>query len=393
MKQRTRTVLVTLAVLAGLGAAAGGATIAFGLYNVSARAGHLPPTYWALHTTYRNAVDLYSGHPETPAPDLDDPALIELGARHFETACAMCHAVPGRDRTATILGMNPVPPHITEAVGSWSPEELHWILYEGVKMSGMPQWPSQRGDDVWAGVAYLRAIQRGEVTPERQAELTALTENGGPEGAAWCASCHGGVARHVPRLDIFEADYIEAALLAYREGRRESGIMRHAASELSPDQLRALAEWFAEAEVPRDEPGEAPAYDPEALALGERLARAGSDDVPTCTACHGPGPRDLEGLGGEALQGDFPPLAGQDEAYLVTQLRLWRDGVRGGTEAYNLMRVAAQDLEEADIEALAAWYASLGPGRGGKVEAPDDASATGGHDGPGPNPLRRPADH
>ncbi|MGR3464223.1 c-type cytochrome [Limimaricola sp.] len=379
-----KTVLATLAVLGGLGAVAGGATVAFGLYNVSARAGHLPPVYWALHTTYLNAVDLYSGAPETPAPDLGDPALVELGARHFETACAMCHAVPGRERSATVRGMNPVPPHITDAVRDWSSEELHWIVFEGVKMSGMPPWPSSREDDVWAVVAYLRAIQTGEVTPARQAEITARAEMDAPEGAAWCAGCHGGTQAHVPRLDIFEADYIEAALLAYREGWRESGIMQHAASELPPEGLRALATWFAGRKAP---PGRAPAADPELIAQGEALARAGTDDVPACTACHGPGPRDLGGLGGEAPEGRFPPLAGQDAAYMITQLRLWRDGVRGGTEAYNLMRVAARELEEADIAALAAWYATLDPPGGAAGEK------TGGRGGAAPNPLRLPADH
>ena len=383
MKQRTKTVLYTLGALAVAGGLAGGATVAFGLYNVSARAGHLPPTYWALHTTYRNAVDLYSGAPETPAPDLDDPALIELGARHVERACAMCHAVPGKTRSATVRGMNPAPPHITDAVGTWSPQELHWIVYEGVKMSGMPQWPSSRGDDVWAVVAYLRAIQEGEVTPERQAEITARAAANAPEGAAWCAGCHVETQAHVPRLDIFDADYIEAALTAYREGRRESGIMQHAASELRPEQLRELAEWFAGREAAPKRSGRA---DPDRLALGEELARAGTDDVPACTACHGPGPRDLEGFGGDALEGDFPPLAGQDEAYLITQLRLWRDGVRGGTEVYNLMRVAAQELEEEEIEALAAWYAALDPGTGEIApSAPASRDRV--------NPMRLPADH
>ncbi|EYD72478.1 Class I triheme cytochrome c [Limimaricola hongkongensis DSM 17492] len=378
-----------MAVLAGLGAVAGGATVAFGLYNVSARAGHLPPVRWALHTTYRNAVDLYSGAPETPAPDLRDPALIELGARHFETACAMCHAMPGRARSATVRGMNPPPPHITDAVGGWSPEELHWIVFEGVKMSGMPPWPSSREDDVWAVVAYLRAIQTGAVTPARQAGITARAQMDGPEDAAWCAGCHGGTQAHVPRLDIFETGYIEAALMAYREGRRESGIMQHAASRLRPEQLSELAEWFARGAA---SPGRTTAAAPDLLAQGETLARAGTDDVPACTACHGPGPRDLSGLGGEDPKGRFPPLAGQDEAYLITQLRLWRDGVRGGTEAFNLMRVAARELKEADIAALAAWYASLDPSERtqagpGATKAAEDRGAA------APDPLRQPADH
>lgn len=385
MKQRTRTVLATLGVLAGLGAVAGGATVAFGLYNVSARAGHLPPVYWALHTTFRQSVDLRAGAPETPAPYLTDPTLVELGARHFETACAMCHAVPGQERSATVRGMNPEPPHILEAVGDWSADELHWIVYEGVKMSGMPPWPSSREDDVWAVVAYLRGIQTEVVTPERQLQITAREDMDAPEGAAWCAGCHGGTQAHVPRLDIFDADYIEASLMAYREGRRESGIMQQAATALSPAALRELAEWFAES-APSERSPSARVPDAETLDRGAVLARAGTDDVPACTACHGPGPRDLAGFGGDELDGKFPPLAGQDEAYLITQLRLWRDGVRGGTEAYNLMRVSAQELEEDEIEALAAWYASLDPVTG---EVSNARKAQGSD----PNPMRQPADH
>jgi cytochrome c553 len=159
--------------------------------------------------------------------------------------------------------------------------------------------------------------------------------------------------------------------------------MQHAASELRPEQLRELAEWFAGREAAPKRSGRA---DPDRLASGEELARAGTDDVPACTACHGPGPRDLEGFGGDALEGDFPPLAGQDEAYLITQLRLWRDGVRGGTEVYNLMRVAAQELEEEEIEALAAWYAALDPGTGEIApSAPASRDRV--------NPMRLPADH
>ncbi len=375
MKQRTKTVLGTLAVLGGLSAVAAGATVVFGLYNVSARSDHFRPTYWALHTTYLQSVELRAGHPPSPQPDLEDPALIELGARHFVTACAMCHAVPGELQSATVRQMNPEPPHITDAVGDWTPEEMHWIVYEGVKMSGMPHWPSVRTDDVWSTVAYLRAVQTGMVTPEKQVELTARPDIEGPDDVAWCAGCHGGVKAHVPRLDIFDADYISVSLTAYREGRRESGIMSHAASQMSPEALDELASWFAAGGGARnglDRPAAGSPEAPEVLARGEALARMGTDDVPACTACHGPGKRDLSGFGGDDVAGDFPPLAGQDQAYLRDQLRIWRDGVRGGTDVYNLMRVSAQGLSDADIDALAAWYAAQPPSTGAAAAATGD---------------------
>src|SRR5688572_13779992 len=59
-----RRVLRTLAVLAVLGALAGGAVVGFGLYNVSSRAGHLPGVSWVLHTTFRNSVRLRASRPD-----------------------------------------------------------------------------------------------------------------------------------------------------------------------------------------------------------------------------------------------------------------------------------------------------------------------------------------
>jgi cytochrome c553 len=58
---------------------------------------------------------------------------------------------------------------------------------------------------------------------------------------------------------------------------------------------------------------------------------------------------------------EFPSLAGQDRAYLETQLRLFADGEahRGGGPYAQLMREAARALTKADIAALAAWYAGL----------------------------------
>ena len=53
-----RAVLLTLAVLAGLGLTGAAAVVTFGLYNVSAQVGHLPGVSWVLHTTFRNSVAL-----------------------------------------------------------------------------------------------------------------------------------------------------------------------------------------------------------------------------------------------------------------------------------------------------------------------------------------------
>ena len=56
-----------------------------------------------------------------------------------------------------------------------------------------------------------------------------------------------------------------------------------------------------------------------------------------------------------------PVLAGQSRAYLESQLKLWRDGHRGGGVRAKLMTKAAQDLSDDEITALAEWFAGLDP--------------------------------
>ena len=344
-----RSVASALAALAVAGALGGAAVVTFGLYNVSAQAGHWPGVSWVLHTTFQNAVGLRA-KPLAAAPDnLDDPDMVALGADHFDAACRVCHSAPGQVRTATMRAMTPAPPHITEAVRNWNATELHWIVLEGIKMSGMPPWPARRDDEVWPVVAFLLAV--GEMSGETYDRLT-VAEKADGQAIAYCASCHerSGVSAnpYIPRLDILSETYMTRSLMAYRAGERQSGFMEHAASEVPEAALAAIAATYARI-PPR---GDAEPVTEEVL-LGKRLAQTGSSDVPACVSCHGPWPVPLDDA--------FPSLAGQYEPYLAAQLRLWRKGNRGGTQASELMHHAARDLDDVQIDALAAYYAALAP--------------------------------
>lgn len=66
-----------------------------------------------------------------------------------------------------------------------------------------------------------------------------------------------------------------------------------------------------------------------------------------CAMCHGP-----QGL---SMQPGVPHLAGQQELYLVEQLKHFRNGKRPS----EVMGVIARPLSNAEIDNLAAWYASL----------------------------------
>lgn len=350
-----RRFLFHTAILAGIAAIGAVLVVWLGLFNVSARGGHLPGVSWMLHTTFRNSVELRAP-PAEAVPDLSDPDLAALGARHYDGACRMCHAAPGEDRTATIRAVLPVPPSIKEAVADWEPRHLFWIVKHGVKMSGMPAWPTDtRDDDVWPVVAFLARVP--DMTLSEYETLVEAPGLPARADVAYCASCHGVDGRgrgnaHVPRLDILGEAYIAATLAAYRSGARQSGIMHHAASTLDEAEDARLARFYGGA---AQAPSAAPAPsnpDEELVARGRTLAMGApsSAGVAACNACHGPWP--------ERLSPSFPRLSGQPEVYLRQQLELWRDGKRGGTSRAHLMHEAARTLTSEDIDALAAFYAS-----------------------------------
>ncbi|KKN80024.1 hypothetical protein LCGC14_0334070 [marine sediment metagenome] len=338
-----KRVLQTIVILGALAGIAGASVVGFGLYNVSARQGHWPGVKWVLHTTYKQSVRLRSPAASEIPDDLADPDRVALGALHFKGACSFCHAVPGQLQSATAQSLNPGPPHVVEAVSRWEPQHMFWIVREGVKMSGMPYWPARdRDDEVWSVVAYLEAVR--DMTAEDQVALT-----GGEPGAASCSACHGEEGRstnsYVPRLDILKPDYIGEALEHYRNGTRRSGIMQQVALGLDDETIDRVASKFGK-DVAANRVNAA-RQDNETQ--GYILANQGTKDVPACSSCHGPNRT--------ADAPIAPSLEGQSQGFLVTQLKLWRDGKRNDGKRAEQMLKAAQDLSDKEIKILAEWYA------------------------------------
>ncbi|UZD65457.1 c-type cytochrome [Marinobacter sp. AN1] len=85
-------------------------------------------------------------------------------------------------------------------------------------------------------------------------------------------------------------------------------------------------------------------------------AEAGKAKAAVCAACHG--------QNGIAQIPGYPNLAGQNEAYLVSALKAYKDKQRSGGQA-PVMQGQAAGLSDEDIANLAAYYASL-PADGGK---------------------------
>ncbi len=76
-------------------------------------------------------------------------------------------------------------------------------------------------------------------------------------------------------------------------------------------------------------------------------AAAGKAKSATCVACHG-----AEGI---SMVPEYPNLACQKEKYLVTSIKAYKSGARENP----LMKPMVASLSDADIENLAAYYATL----------------------------------
>ena len=76
-------------------------------------------------------------------------------------------------------------------------------------------------------------------------------------------------------------------------------------------------------------------------------AAAGKAKAASCAGCHG-----ASGVSNNPM---WPNLAGQKDAYLVKQMKAFRDGTRNDP----MMSPMAKPLSDADIDNIAAYFSSL----------------------------------
>ena len=130
-----KALLIVLGILAVLVVAVAAALLLIysGVYNVAASAGHYATVAWVLDTVKVHSIRYHS--PKTV--DLSG-ASTEEGLHHYQEMCAVCHGAPGRPRSAIGQGLLPQPPEMDEIVEEFSPPQIHWVVSNGLKMTGMP---------------------------------------------------------------------------------------------------------------------------------------------------------------------------------------------------------------------------------------------------------------
>jgi mono/diheme cytochrome c family protein len=131
--------------------------VKLGVFNVAASHPHSQFVEWATHDTMINSVKRRAE--DVPLPATVSAAQVKRGFCQYEAHCVACHGGPAVAREQWVNGMNPAPPYLLDATRLWKPRELHWIVRNGIKMTGMPAWrdtlSEQQIGDV---VAYLEAM-------------------------------------------------------------------------------------------------------------------------------------------------------------------------------------------------------------------------------------------
>ena len=81
------------------------------------------------------------------------------GAQLFKDNCAVCHGLPGAQKTAIAAGMYPKPPQlfVGKGVTDDEPGETYWKILNGIRLTGMPSFSASLSETQMWQMAVLLA--------------------------------------------------------------------------------------------------------------------------------------------------------------------------------------------------------------------------------------------
>ncbi len=166
-----------------------------------------------------------------------------------------------------------------------------------------------------------------------------------------CAACHGldgnSPLSANPSLAGQHPEYLLKQLTEFKSGGRNNPVMTGMVANLSVDDLRNLAAYYA-----TQTPKQMGAKDKALVAQGRKLYRGGnlSNGVAACAGCHSPN--------GSGIPAQYPRLAGQHADYIAAQLKAFRAGDRAN-DPNQMMRSTAVKLTDKEIAAIAEYISGL----------------------------------
>ena len=156
---RTLKILASIGVLAFLSVVAAAIYFFGGFYNVAGSAGDSDLVTWALTQIRTASIARHAN--DTPPVSLNDPANVQAGAQAFSTrGCINCHGGPGVNWAKFSEGLHPDPPDLKEIANERAPQQLFWVIKNGINMTGMPSFGSVEVPDqeIWTIVAFVKKL-------------------------------------------------------------------------------------------------------------------------------------------------------------------------------------------------------------------------------------------
>ena len=138
-------------------------------------------------------------------PVANDPRAQSAGRAAYTGSCAVCHGAKGDGRGTFGPTTYPDATDFTSAAAKEKTDaQLFWIVKNGLGFTAMPAFGGQYKDDqIWAMVAYVRALQRGagsalSIPEPSEAQLLAADPAASRQArgmaiyfAQGCHLCHG----------------------------------------------------------------------------------------------------------------------------------------------------------------------------------------------------------
>jgi cytochrome c553 len=264
-----------------------------------------------------------------PAPPLTAPAgpakldAVQAGKTVAAAACAGCDGSAGVTQIPampSLVGLDPK--YLTEAMKAYKSGQR--------KHDTMKAMLASVGEPAMNNIALFYALQ-----PATAQKNPAVGDKAaGKEAAASCAGCHGeeGVSGSpaTPSLAGQDAQYLVAALQAYKGGSRGDETMKGMVASLDDNAMKNLAAYYA-------------SLQPKAPDVRKPLTA--QEWTQRCDRCHG--------VNGNSTDPRLPMLAGQRADYLLKALQGYRSRTRKSSE----MAAMSDGLSEDDLDNLAGHYA------------------------------------
>ncbi|MBC8735571.1 c-type cytochrome [Paraburkholderia sp. UCT31] len=229
----------------------------------------------------------------------------------------------------------------------WLPSVQRDAQFQGLwnaicSAAGVPQhWLANE-----APVAPHVRLSKVEVTPQLLAGATRLSIGRGATLSLRCTMCHGerGMSgANSPNLAGQYAIMVYKQLQDFQSGARANAVMAPMAANLSDQDMRDLAAYYASLPRPRLAQGLDAAGAPGIVLHGAPLR-----NIPACATCHG-------GIDNKA---GSPWLDGLPAAYTQAQLQAFASGERHN-DISEQMRNIARNMTPDEIAAAASYYANL----------------------------------